>query len=46
MTAPVGNLTGDSFLAVAEDGAELRAWSHGSGPETLLLVSGLGGTGG
>ena len=36
----------DSFVATTPDGASLRAWSRGSGPVTLLLVSGLGGTGG
>jgi len=40
------NRAAESFVAVAEDGAKLRAWSYGAGSETLLLVSGLGGTGG
>lgn len=34
-----------SFEVALPDGARLKAWSEGSGP-TLLLVSGLGGTGG
>lgn len=32
-------------VAVASDGAALKFWSYGFGPRTLLLVSGLGGTG-
>ncbi|MCV0394335.1 MAG: alpha/beta hydrolase [Rhizobiaceae bacterium] len=39
-------MTAESFIAVADGGAELQAWSYGAGPETLLLVSGLGGTAG
>ncbi len=35
-----------SFLATTPDGAVLQCWSQGEGPTTLLLVSGLGGTGG
>lgn len=35
-----------SDIAVTDDGATLRFWSQGSGPRTILLVSGLGGTGG
>ena len=35
-----------SAVATTDDGAELRFWSQGSGARTLLLVSGLGGTGG
>jgi len=35
-----------SFTATTPDGAVLQAWSQGEGPTTLLLVSGLGGTGG
>lgn len=35
-----------NFLATTPDGAELQCWSQGQGPTTLLLVSGLGGTGG
>lgn len=42
----MGNRTDGRFVAIAEDGVDLQAWSYGAGPETLLLVSGLGGTGG
>lgn len=35
-----------SGVATTDDGAKLRFWSQGSGPRTLFLVSGLGGTGG
>ncbi len=38
--------TEQSFLATTPDGAVLQCWSQGEGPTTLLLVSGLGGTGG
>jgi aminoacrylate hydrolase len=34
-----------SFKVTLQDGAVLKCWSEGDGP-TLLLVSGLGGTGG
>lgn len=46
MTERAEEGAGTRFVAVIEDGATLQAWSHGAGPETLLLVSGLGGTGG
>jgi len=35
-----------SDIAVTDDGASLRFWLQGAGPRTVLLVSGLGGTGG
>jgi aminoacrylate hydrolase len=37
--------TEGAFTAETPDGAVLKAWAEGQGP-TLLLVSGLGGTGG
>lgn len=39
-------MTDTTFEAVTDDGARLKAWSSGSGERTLLLVSGLGGSGG
>ncbi|WP_417767430.1 alpha/beta fold hydrolase [Stappia sp.] len=46
MSAAGDSTAGESFIASADDGAKLKAWSHGSGRRALLLVSGLGGTGG
>ena len=41
-------VTSDAFsdVAMTNDGAALRFWSQGAGERTILLVSGLGGTGG
>lgn len=44
MTSPAMNEDG-SFEVALPDGARLKCWSEGAGPP-LLLVSGLGGTGG
>lgn len=40
----MGNETASSFAVSTTDGAKLKGLSYGEGPETVLLVSGLGGT--